>query len=159
MKIVYLADPIADCSYGEATAWRNVVSYDLKQVGVRTVSPMRAKEFLKGEGRITGAYPEHLSSGVHGIGARDEYDVTHCDMVLAYLPREMNERRPSVGTMMELGVAHHARVPLVLVTDDEHLVQHPLVQAWTGWIVPDFESALEVIQFVLGPYLKKEYAT
>ncbi|KKN09805.1 hypothetical protein LCGC14_1043130, partial [marine sediment metagenome] len=35
----------------------------------------------------------------------------------------------------------------------EHIITHPLIADWTGWVVPDFDAALEVVGFVLGPYV------
>ena len=156
MKTIYLAGSIAGCSYKEATDWRVEFHGCLRDMGMRGVSPMRAKEFLKRKRKIiNGEYPEELSGSSSAIGTRDSYDVTHCDMIVAYLPKWANERRPSYGTAMEIGKAHEARVPLILVTDDAALTNHPLVQDWVGWIVPTLGDALTIIGFVLEPYLEE----
>ncbi len=44
---VYLAGPISGCSYEGCTDWREQVIRDLAQAGIKGLSPMRAKEYLK----------------------------------------------------------------------------------------------------------------
>ena len=67
-------------------------------------------------------------------------------MVLAYLPKEINARRPSYGTVIEIGWAIAMRKPLLLVTDDPLVRDHPLIVANVPWVFPDFDAALETIE-------------
>ena len=51
-KRVYLAGPIRGCSYDNATDWREYAIKELAKDGIIGVSPMRAKEFLRGIERL-----------------------------------------------------------------------------------------------------------
>ena len=73
-------------------------------------------------------------------------------MILVYLPKEMNERRPSWGTSIEIGWASAHDKPIVLVTDDANLATHPLVRESVGWIVPDLDTGIQVVNSVLTVY-------
>ena len=86
------------------------------------------------------------------IGSKNVFDVRHCDMTLAYLPREYNDRRPSYGTICELAWAHMIGKPTILVTDCPILLEHPVISACASWLLTDLEEAIEVIVGVLGDY-------
>ena len=152
-KFVYLAGPIWGCNYEDATDWRIKFRHALPE-GMVGVDPMRDKEFLLRKRKIVGSYPDHLSSSVSAVGTRDFNDVLHADMIVASMRKPPEGRNHSLGTMMELGAAHALRVPAVVVTKDPNILEHPLIADWTGWMVPDFDAALEVVGFVLGPYVE-----
>lgn len=160
-KFVYLAGPIAGCDYGEATDWREYVSGKFRN-GITGISPMRLKEWCQRVAKITdvdqykdiGTTAEYLISGEsHAIAARDFNDVKTADMLLVNLPKVLNDRRPSWGTAIEIGWAAVHRVPIVLVTDDDNLAKHPLVRESVGWIVPNLDMGIAVINSVLGAYV------
>ena len=69
------------------------------------------------------------------------------------MPRELNERRPSYGTVIEIGWAIGLRKPIILVTDDEYLTEHPLIKANVNWAFQDFENALDVIHGLFDDYV------
>jgi predicted small integral membrane protein len=55
---VYLAGPIAGLSYKGATDWRDQAIASLAEAGIRGLSPMRAKEYLRGaEKKMEHPYP------------------------------------------------------------------------------------------------------
>lgn len=160
MKTVYLGGPIAGTSYEEATDWREEVA-SLLPPGIVAINPMRMKEWASKYKRIPRDYTslastkekDYLLTGEpHAIAARDFYDVANADMVLAYLPRHLSERRPSFGTLVEIGWATAQRVPVVLVTEDKRLVDHPLVRTHVGWIVPDLDVGVQAVVSVLAPF-------
>ena len=76
-----------------------------------------------------------------------------CDLILAYLPKELNERRPSYGTVIEIGWAIGLRKPIIVVTDDEYLSSHPLIQAKSNWIFDNFNDAIDVIHGLFDDYV------
>ena len=160
-KHVYLAGPIAGCTYAEATDWRGYVmsGFDL---GIAGISPMRMKEWCQRMGKIgevaqykaiTTAEEFLISGESHAIRARDFHDVRVCDLMFAYLPKELNERRPSWGTSMEMGWASAQQKPIVLVTDDDSLSDHPLVRESVGWIVPTLKLGVAVVNSVFHSYI------
>ncbi len=162
-RYVYLAGPIAGCSYKEATNWREAVVEGFAP-GIVGISPMRVKEWCKQFRVIRGVkqyekIDEHdflVSGETHAIATRDFFDVSHADMVLAYLPKKLNERGPSWGTSIEIGWATALRVPVVVVSTDKALIEHPLVRGHVGWIVPDLGMAVAVVNSVLGAYVPGE---
>lgn len=151
-RFIYLAGPISGVSYNEAMNWREYVSNKFNS-GIFAVSPMRLKEFLRGVESIDHSYPEELMSNTKSIYSRDFYDCAHCDILFVYLPRELNERRPSIGTLVELGWASARDIPVVLVTDDDNYKNHPLVYELASWVVDTLDEGVEIVNGVLDPYL------
>ena len=148
-RFIYLAGAITDCTGDEANDWRADVSSRFHK-NIIGVSPLR------NEPEIEGRYPE--SGGVFlfntpkAIASKNYYDTHACDLVLAYLPKESNDRRPSYGTIFELGWATGVQKPTILVTDDPVLINHPLVSEKVNWIVDDFDKAVEIIHGLFDVY-------
>lgn len=158
---VYLAGPIAGTSYKEATDWRDFVENNLAP-GIIGVSPMRLKEWCARTDKIADVeqykeiasdYEFLISGESHAIRARDHFDVRTVDMVFVYLPKMLNARRPSWGTAIEIGWASAVDKPIVLVTDDDTLANHPLVRESVGWIVPNLATGVDVVNSVLAAYV------
>lgn len=163
-RYIYLAGPIAGCSYGEATDWREYVTARFMP-GIIGISPMRLKEWCQRVNTIKDVSQyekvtteaEYLISGEsHAIRARDFNDVRTCDMTFINLPKELNDRRPSWGTGIEIGWGSAIQKPMVLVTDDDNLAAHPLVRESAGWIVPTLEMGVAVVNSVFGDYVAEE---
>lgn len=150
MRTVYLAGPIAGCDLYEANEWRAYVNGRLDQHGIRGISPLRCEPLI-GERYATG-YDDPRFGTPRAIASKNFLDVQMCDMTLCYLPAELNRRRLSVGTVLELGWAHALRKPTILVSDYDFLTEHPVVQANAGWILPKLDDAIEVIIGVLADY-------
>ena len=57
---------------------------------------------------------------------QNKKDVLRCDIVLSYIPRKIESRRPSYGTIFELSFAHSIKKDIILVLSDKesNLVQH-----------------------------------
>lgn len=158
-KFVYLAGPIGGCTHDEATHWRNYATQRFLS-NIVGVSPMRGKATLESEGgRISASivdYGNTLMSNGRAIFNRDRIDCTTADMVLCYLPRAFNERRPSLGTVLELGWANASDIPIIMVTDDPVYRDHPLLHHSCGWIVDNLDDGIHVVNSVLGAYASKE---
>lgn len=150
MKTVYLAGPIAGCNLGEANDWRRYVCGRLEPHNIRGISPLRCEPLI-GERYSTGCDDPRFGTA-RAIASKNFLDVQMCDMTLCYLPAALNERRLSVGTVLELGWAHALRKPTILVSDYPFITEHPVVQANAGWILPTLTEAIEVIIGVLSDY-------
>ena len=74
-------------------------------------------------------------------------------LLLAFLPEEMNNRRPSYGTTIEIGWAIGLRKPLIVVSDDKYLMDHPLIKHNASWRFDNLEDAIEVIIGLFGDYV------
>ncbi len=151
MKTVYLAGPIAGCDKGEANDWRRYVQDQISTAGIRGISPLRCEPIV-GE-RYMLNYADPKFGTARAIGSKNVFDVRHCDMTLAFLPREINDRRPSYGTVCELAWAHMIGKPTILVTDCPVLHEHPVISACSGWLLGTLDEAIEVILGVLSDYV------
>ena len=152
MMRVYLAGSIAGCTGPEANDWRNGVRITLATHGITGISPLRG-EPLRGE-RYGVSYEDPRFGTARAISSKNFLDVQQCDMTLCYMPRELNERRLSVGTIIELAWANALRKPTLLVTDYPLLLEHPVVQANASWVLSTLDEAVDVIVGVLGDYAK-----
>lgn len=152
MKTVYLAGPIAGCNKGEANDWRKYVQDHLEGYNIRGISPLRCEPLI-GE-RYSVGYADPKFGTARAIGSKNFADVQNCDMTLCYFPAEIVEKRPSYGTVLELGWAFALRRPTIVVTDLKALSDHPVVSTCAGWLLTELDEALEVITGILGDYAR-----
>jgi|TARA_B100000959_G_scaffold95563_1_gene101371 nucleoside 2-deoxyribosyltransferase len=152
-KTVYLAGPIAECDDKEANEWRDWVTSRLPY-GIIGISPLRCEPLKEGMRYTDPGATEKMWSDPRAIATKNWLDTESCDLVLAYLPQELNERRPSYGTVIEIGWAIGLRKPLVVVSDDEYLMEHPLIQHNASWRLDNLEDAVEVITGLFGDYVQ-----
>ena len=92
-------------------------------------------------------------SDPRAIATKNWLDTESCDLVLAYLPKELNDRRPSYGTTIEIGWAIGLRKPLIVVSDDNQLLDHPLIECNAAWRLNELDDAVEVIIGLFGDYV------
>lgn len=150
MKAVYLAGPVAGCDKGEANDWRHYVDSCLEGSRIRGISPLRCEPLI---GDRYGVSYENPRFGTpRAIASKNMLDVQMCDMTLCYLPKDLNERRLSVGTIIELAWAHALRKPTILVSDYEFIIEHPVVQACAGWVVATLDEGIDIVTGVLADY-------
>lgn len=142
---VYLAGQITGLTYGEATGWREYVSKELAKDGIKCYSPMRAKEFLEGKGKLLATFDpgDNPCSTAKGITTRDRWDCTNADIVFMNL---LGMDKISVGCCIELGWADMARVPIVLAMEDNGIHEHMMVQDIAGFRVKSLEQGMDVIR-------------
>lgn len=173
-KFVYLAGPILDCTGPEANDWRKLVAGKLAEHNIIGVSPLRCEPLI-GE-RYTANYPDPKFGTAKAISAKNKFDVAACDLVFAYLPkvytdghivgpkafdphhgpdiRAKHQKRDSIGTILEIGWAssqQHSK-PVILITDDEFIIEHPVMAACNGWCLPTLDDGIEVAVGLLGGY-------
>lgn len=146
MSLVYLAGPITGLTYGNATNWREYASRGLAEIGIETASPLRFKDFLKGELSIADNYAEHPLATSKAITTRDRWDVSRADVVLVNL---LGAEKVSIGTVMEIGWADAFRKPLVLVMEEGNIHWHSMLTEASGYIVPTLNDGLNVVQALL----------
>ncbi|HKI62869.1 MAG TPA: nucleoside 2-deoxyribosyltransferase [Mariprofundaceae bacterium] len=145
---VYLAGAIAGLTENEANDWRHYVAEQLGKHGIIGVSPLRC-EPLHGE-TYSFNYPDPKFGTARAIGSKNVYDVRNCDMTLAFLPGP--RERLSIGTVCELAGAHFINKQTILVSDDEFVRSHPVLDAMSGWVLDNLDDAIEVCVGVLGAY-------
>jgi nucleoside 2-deoxyribosyltransferase len=150
---VYLAGPITGLTYQGCTDWRQFAKAELHKSDIEGVSPMRAKDYLAGIGEISGHGREYFQLNVisqpHSVVTRDRFDTTRADVVLMNL---LGAKAVSIGTMVELGWADAARVPVVLVREEPGtggVHDHMFVNSLAGYGVTTLEEALHVVRAIL----------
>jgi len=144
-KLVYLAGPITGLSYDGAVNWRTDLIEKLKPLF--GLSPMRNKDYLRKEKHLAAeGYNIHALSTNKGILTRDSFDCKRANLVIAYLDEA---KEVSIGTVMEIGMAYIARVPIITVMKKGNIHWHGMVIEASGWIVDTLDEAVEIAHSVL----------
>lgn len=149
-KFIYLAGPIIGCNKGQANDWRDYVNNELPD-NIIGVSPLRCEPRIGRKYKATYEDDPRFGTAM-AIKAKNEFDTRNCDLVLAYLPKEMNDKRPSYGTVIEMAWAYMIDKPVMLVTDDKFMKTHPLIQSVSSWMLDDLDQAVETIVGVMEVY-------
>ena len=151
MKSVYLSGPITGCTYEGCVDWREAIAAKLKAHGIAGMSPMRGKDYLKDAGVIDDATASIFTQAIGrdpAIVARDRYDTTKSDFMLVNL---LGATRVSIGTMIELGWADAARVPVVLVMEPTgNIHEHGFVRQLSSYRVETIDAAVDLLIAALG---------
>lgn len=147
---VYLAGPITGHTFDDAADWREQCKTELAKFGIHGLSPLRAKEYLREIGVISGTGEEYAHLGSmslpRGVTTRDRYDATRCDCLMVNL---IGAERVSIGTVMEIAWADLARLPIVVAMEasgNPH--EHMMLAEATGFRVPSIEEALHVVKAI-----------
>jgi nucleoside 2-deoxyribosyltransferase len=143
--LVYLAGPITGLSYGASTDWRAQVEVNIDSQ-VELLSPMRHKDYLKGETAIAASYESHVMSCANGITARDRFDCMRADLVFVNF---LGATKLSAGTIMEIAWADAQRTPIVVVMEDDNVHRHPMISEAAGFIVESLEKGITVVERIL----------
>jgi nucleoside 2-deoxyribosyltransferase len=149
---VYLAGPISGLTYDGAESWREDAKALLEPHGIKTLSPLRGKDYLKAIGVIDQIGVAYESMGVlstsRGVITRDRYDATRCDVLLVNL---LGAQRVSIGTMFEVAWSDLKRVPVVVMMEREgNIHDHMMLREMTGYQVESLEAAAHVIRMIAG---------
>ncbi len=153
---VYLAGPITGCTKTETNDWRIDFAKKLAFHNIRGVSPLRCEPLIGERYSLDNPCPKFGTA--KAIGAKNLFDVRACDLTLAYLPQrgekvgKWRDTVQSYGTIGELAGAHFIGKPTILVTDDPYVAAHSVLMAFSGWVLPTLDDALEVIVGLLGGY-------
>ena len=107
MKI-YLAGPIEICSEDEILIWRNYVENKLDDCHEVIVPKY------------------HLGSDSE-IFENTRTNVERCDIVFAHLPKAINQRRASYGTIFEIAYGHALNKRNLIISDDDFVHKHPVM--------------------------------
>lgn len=121
------------------------------ETGIVGYSPMRAKDYLKSVGTISGrpeAYEDRILSSAKGITYRDGWDVDTCDVLLINF---LGAETISAGTVWEIGRASARQKPIVCAMEESNVHQHPIINTSIGWITPDLDMAIDIVKAILLP--------
>lgn len=144
---VYLAGPITGLDYNEGQDWRNEAT-ELFGRKMDCFSPLRYKQYLRAEGKLSFGYKNILSTD-RGIMARDHHDCMTSDLVFVNL---LGAKEPSKGTIMEIAWAYAYRKPLVVVMEPEgNCHEHGMIREAIDFRVASLEHAVDVARAILLP--------
>ncbi len=160
--VVYLAGPIAGCTFDAAIDWRHWVEEQLPECDVR--SPMRGKEFLKqlqGPEVITSQPNQYAElakravdaavSSQHAIVVRDHWDVQQADVIVVNLLPSLDIGTASIGTSFELAWAWMFNKPAIVAMQDEgNPNNHPFVREAAYLVLPTLEEVMYVARQLLN---------
>jgi nucleoside 2-deoxyribosyltransferase len=149
MFLVYLAGPITGLSYDDSTEWRQHFIDNIPD-GVAALSPLRGKKYLlKDEKSINHSYEDSLLATQRAIYARDRFDCTRADVVVANL---LDATKVSIGTVMEIAWAADNNIPVVLIMEDSGNVHdHPMIREACAFRTNNVDDAIHVTYTLLMP--------
>lgn len=153
--LVYLAGAIAGLEFDDVTDWRLLAAHTLRDRGIETLNPMRAKNALgaQNNGRISTDFRDYEGNGAfftsRGIMLRDSSDVRRCDALLVNL---LGLRKPSLGTIMELGWAYLLAKPAVVVIEEQGNPHdnHPMIFEAMPFRVTTLDEAIDSVAVLLN---------
>ena len=153
MSKIYLAGPIANISYRDATDWRTDIAQAFNHFGIETLSPMRGHLHLTTVTRMSQTldgeeYRTPLRTA-KGIMIRDYTDVSSSNLIFVNF---LGADRVSMGTVMEIGWAYEKRIPIVAVMepDGSNPHEHGMVNEAIGFKVPSLAEAVDVARCILN---------
>lgn len=151
--LVYLAGGIAGLPGVEAVEWRGQALLSLANRNVEALDPMRAKQALGQQARISTNFHDYEGRGAfftsRGIMTRDFNDVKRCDALLVNL---LGLAKPSLGTIMELAWAYAFQKPAVVVieaTGNPH-DNHPMIHEAMPFRVVTLDEGIDAVAVILG---------
>ena len=157
---VYLAGPIAGCTWDETSDWRVWVEEEMLPE-VECLSPLRGKEFLqqlrkvpmgnapKQSGDFAHDQLDAAISSPHSIVVRDHWDVMNADLLFVNLLPSKKIGFPSIGTMFELAWAWKFNKPAVVAMQKGSPNDHPFVREAAYVVVPTLHQAVAAARLAL----------
>lgn len=132
---IYLAGRIEGLAIGDAKDWRDQVMMALD--GHKVYNPVDPSEYLPGweEGLITSSIVRNPKELV----LRDFHNLMRSDLVLVKLDDE-----PSIGTLIELGMAHAFQITIVGWGEGK-IQKHPFIQEV---VKVRFQDLLDAVSFI-----------
>lgn len=128
---IYLSGKISPGA--RSTYYRGKVTQTLRNAGFHTLDPMRGK--IK-RGKWEDLNPAELVQ-------RDLQDVKRATVVLSVIMQD--GRKQSFGSPCEIMFAYTQQVPVVLVTDDKTLQNHPWVRHLCSRVFSNVDDAIDYI--------------
>jgi hypothetical protein len=149
MYHVYLAGPISGLTFDQAQSWRDIAKAKLERSGrIKTLSPLRGKEYLRDHGKLEGSYNESPLSTDQGLTARDRFDCTRSDVVIFNM--HGCGPRVSIGTCFEFAWHDLTRNIGILVMEPEGNVHdYPMVRETCKFRVDSLGDALKLTEAIL----------
>lgn len=156
-KTVYLAGPISGLTYDEATTWRNAITIELAEFGIKCQSPMRAAIHLRHAAGVLGdcEIQEGCKPAVEsmstpkGVVTRDKFDSTRCSLLLVNL---LGAKKVSIGTCVEIGWANANDIPIILVMEKDNCHNHAFIRESASFITESLSDSVYIVKAILKDY-------
>ena len=132
-RVAYLAGPIDACSYQECIGWRKALTYQLADLGIKTLDPTR------GYASKFGPSGEWL---IDTIIECDMQDLIDADFVIAYVPQDVE----IIGTAMEICITSRILNKPVYVVSDRGDRLSPWIIYHATQVFGDFVELAEWLQ-------------
>ena len=156
--LVYVAGPIAGCTWEETVEWRDHIKAKLPECHILT--PMRGKDFLHAmsampltsanvDDKVNMSETEAVISSQHPIVVRDHWDVSRCDVLFVNLLPSLATDKASIGTCFELAWAWKYQKPAVVVMNDGNPNDHPFVREAAYAVVPTRARGIALTRLLL----------
>jgi nucleoside 2-deoxyribosyltransferase len=143
----YLAGSIRGLSFEETTKWRVEASEYLGKLGIECISPMRNKDLIAKEEKISDSY-NMAGYTPADIFKRDKFDIMHSDIILVNL---LHTKHTPIGTTFELAWGFLLDKYCVVVVDKESIfATHPFVIGSGSIQFSNMDEALKYIGDVFG---------
>jgi nucleoside 2-deoxyribosyltransferase len=170
-NLIYLSGPITGLTYDDGNDWRVKVTAKLeghtfrgpvygpnnemqkiRTTNIKCLNPMRAHHFLREQGIIGDRDGQDRADGFlvsdEFIGQRDAWDTMRATALLVNL---LGAKRVSIGTVLEIGMAHAVRVPVFLVAEDAGNVhEHGMIRAYTTMRFNNLDDACTSLLAMYG---------
>ena len=146
--IVYLGGPIRSLSYNEAIKWRISADKYFNDVGIKCLSPMRGKEYLKEVDKITDSYKDLKGYSSSEIFERDKFDIKRSNILLFNL---LNRKGSIIGSFFELAWGHLlGKYCIVVVENDSVYAKHPFVKESASIMFDNLDEAIYYVGKIYG---------
>ena len=117
---------------------------------------MRGKQYLKDIDDISGSYDNEGSLGElapilsssKGITCRDHNDCQRSDVIIVNF---IGAKEISIGTVMEIAWSYAYSIPLILISDENDIHKHPMINECVHYRVSSVEQAAIVASSLLLP--------
>ncbi len=147
MRRIYLCGPIRGLSYEEAIVWRSKAIEKFTTFGFECLSPMRSKELIKGEEKITDSYENLNGYSAHDIFARDKFDVSQCDIILANF---LDKKSTIIGSLFEIAWGYLLGKYIVIVVPKDSVYRHPFIRESASIMFENLDEAVDYIAVTFG---------
>ena len=126
---VYLAGTIIGKKMKECLEWRMKIRQHYSMMGwnIAWLDPLNSSHEI---GSISS---DGLKSSIpsQGIFDRDFLSIQNSDIIVANLD-SFGESRPPVGTISEIALAWHMMKPIIVISREEHYVEHPFIKKFAS---------------------------
>jgi hypothetical protein len=123
--------------------WREDIAFTLAEMGHTSYSPMRGKDpdSLDRLG-LASNIPASL------FVRRDLADLEASTVMILYFPKGVCNDRQSIGTWAEFGVAMHLHIPIIVVSDEPTVLNHPFIKIGAAVCISTLEEAVDVVNWL-----------